>query len=828
MALLVAIGILAGAALAYEILLARLFSILLWHHFAYMIISVALLGIGASGTALGFARGARTSSSFGPGFIGCAVLFAFSSVGGFALAQRVPFNPLEVIWDVHQQFHLARIYLLLALPFFATGAAIGLTFIHYRDRIATIYRADLLGAGAGALLIVALLYVLPPQDCLRIIGGLGFVAATLAALDSGARRSAATLAALAVISTVAWPSSWLQLQPSPYKGLSVALTAPDARVLAQRSSPLGLLTVVGSPVVPFRYAPGLSLSAVSEPPTQLGVFTDAEALTVITRSTGDKSALDYLDQQTTALPYHLLKRPRTLILGAGGGADVLSALYHEAMHIDALELNPDLVDLVRGPFSAFAGGIYQRAGVTVHVAEARSFVEASEQRWDLIQLALLDSFTAAAAGVQALGESPLYTVEALQAYYGHLAPGGLLAITRWLLAPPRDAIKLFATAAVALEQRGASSPGAQLAMIHSWNTATLLIKNGPFNAAEITALREFAEARSFDVAWYPGMSEAEANQFNQVTEPYLYRAAVALLGPARERFLNDYKFYITPATDDRPYFFRSFKWALLPELLAQRAQGGLTQVDAGYLVVLATFLQSVIASLVLILLPLAALRVRHRHHKPGAMTRWQVVLYFLALGFGFIFIEISFIQRFTLFLGHPLAAIAVVLAAFLVFAGLGSGMVASLAERRQAAIVIAVAGIIAFAGIYLMVLPVLLPSLVSLPAPIKTIIALVLIAPLGFAMGLPFPLGLERVSAEAPDLVPWAWGINGCASVVGAVLASILAMHIGFTLVVCIALGLYALAGAILTTGHRHSGHTEEQEECWGSDAPHGNKGLSR
>ncbi len=200
----------------------------------------------------------------------------------------------------------------------------------------------------------------------------------------------------------------------------------------------------------------------------------------------------------------------------------------------------------------------------------------------------------------------------------------------------------------------------------------------------------------------------------------------------------------------------------------------------------------------------------------------------MALGFGFIFIEISFIQRFTLFLGHPLAAIAVVLAAFLVFAGLGSGMAASLASRRHAAIVIAVAGIIAFAGIYLMVLPVLLPSLVSLPAPLKTAIALVLIAPLGFAMGLPFPLGLERVSAEAPDLVPWAWGINGCASVVGAVLASILAMHIGFTLVVCIALGLYALAGVIFTIEHRHSGHTKEQEERWGSDAPHDNKALSR
>jgi hypothetical protein len=800
-ALLAAISILAGAAVAHEILLVRLFSILLWHHFAYMIISVALLGIGASGTALAATRGGRISSHFTVVFTGCAVLFAISAVGGFALAQRVPFNPLEVIWDVGQQLHLAQICLLLALPFFAAGAAIGLSFICFSEQIAAIYRADLLGAGAGALLILALLYVFPPQDCLRVIGGLGFVAAALATWANGARRLTAGLAALAVISTAAWPTSWLQLQPSQYKGLSVALTAPGTQVLTQRSSPLGLLTVVESPIIPFRYAPGLSLGATTEPPPQLGVFTDAEALTVITRFTGDKTTLSYLDQQTSALPYHLLERPHTLILGAGGGADVLSALYHGATRIDALELNPDLVDLVRGPFSAFAGGIYNREDVTLHIAEARSFVEASERRWDLIQLALLDSFTAAAAGVQALGESPLYTVEALQAYYEHLAPGGLLAITRWLLAPPRDSIKLFATAVLTLEQMGASSPGDQLAIIHSWNTATLLMKNGQFNAAELAALRAFANARSFDVAWYPGMTEAEANRFNQLAEPYLYRAATALLGPERGKFLENYKFYIIPATDDRPYFFRSFKWALLPDLVAQRAQGGLTQVDTGYLVVIATLVQSVIASLVLILLPLAILRPEHQHPKHGGLSRWRVALYFLSLGFGFIFIEMSFIQRFTLFLGHPLAAIGVVLATFLVFAGLGSGIAAHFAQRRGTAIVFAAAGIIVFAGTYLIALPILLPALITLPLLAKTAITLVLIAPLGFAMGLPFPLGLERVAAEAPGLVPWAWGINGCASVVGAVLASILAMHTGLTLVVCLALGLYAVAALTLTTG---------------------------
>ena len=515
---------------------------------------------------------------------------------------------------------------------------------------------------------------------------------------------------------------------------------------------------------------------------------------MINRFSGDPSALAYLDQQTAAIPYHLLHRPRTLVLGAGGGSDVLRALHHGAAHVDAVELDPKLVGLVREEFSDFAGGVYDREDVTVHIAEARSFVEGSSRRWDLIQVALLDSFVAAAAGVHALGESSLYTVEALQAYHAHLAPGGLLAITRWLRAPPRDPIKLFATAVRALEQAGVSTPGDQVAMIHSWNTATLLVKKGPFEPAEVARIRAFCEERSFDVAWYPGMSETEANRFNRSAEPYLYHAAAALLGPERERFLDDYQFHVAPATDDRPYFFRFFKWELLPELFALRAQGGLTQVDTGYLVQLGTLVQAAAASLVLILLPLAVLGSR-----PGGapLARWRVATFFVALGFGFIFIEISFIQRFTLFLGHPLAAIAVVLAAFLVFAGLGSGASATLSDRWRAPLAFAAVGIILLAGAYLIALPFAFSKLIGLPLVAKAVLATVLIAPLAFLMGLPFPLGLSRVSAEAPGLVPWAWAINGCASVVGAVLAGILAMHFGFAAVVCSAIMLYALAAAV-------------------------------
>jgi len=320
---------------------------------------------------------------------------------------------------------------------------------------------------------------------------------------------------------------------------------------------------------------------------------------------------------------------------------------------------------------------------------------------------------------------------------------------------------------------GETDPGERLALLHGWDTATLLVKNGHFTRAEIATLRSFAAERQFDVAWHPGMRGDEANHYNRLAKPTLYDAAVALLGPGRSAFLADYRFNVWPATDDRPFFFRFFKWSLLPQLAALRGQGGFVFLDTGYLVVVLALLQAVIASAILILLPLAWLRSgEERRFAPGPL---QVAFYFLLIGFAFLFVEIAFIHRFTLFLGHPLAAISVTLAGFLISAGLGSGTSKRVATRwPQAAIILAVTAIVSLGVVYAMVLPPLFDRLMGLPLSAKVAVAVGLLAPLGFVMGLPFPLGLSRVSDCAPGLVPWAWGINGCASVVAAVMASLL------------------------------------------------------
>jgi hypothetical protein len=472
-----------------------------------------------------------------------------------------------------------------------------------------------------------------------------------------------------------------------------------------------------------------------------------------------------------------------------------------------VELNPQVVDLVRRRYADYAGGIYagglSGGQVRIHIAEARGFVAASAERYDLIQVALLDSFSASSAGLYALSENYLYTIEALQDDLKHLREAGLLAITRWVALPPRDAVKLFGAAVVALQQSGVVDPGSRIALVRSWQTSTLLVKNGVFDAGDIAAIKAFCAERSFDVAFYPGMKPGEANRYNVVAPPDLFDGATALLGPGRDEFLDRYKFHIAPATDDKPHFFHFFKWRSVPELLSLKEQGGLPLLEWGYPVLLATLAQAVLASLLLIAAPAAWVTwagSRQRDSKPLTGSRRRVLVYFAAIGFGFMFIEIAFIQKFVLFLSHPLYAVAVVLFAFLLFAGVGSAASKRWHDRGaqapwhpEAAVVAAIA---LSAVVCLGLLPWLFRNAVALPDLLRIVISAALIAPLAFFMGMLFPMGLARVEATDARLIPWAWAINGCASVTGAVLATLLAIHIGFTAVVFAALALYALAAA--------------------------------
>ena len=790
-----AIALISAAVLAYEVLLMALFSLVQWHHFAYLVVSIALLGFGVSGSLLVF--GARRLETHYRGFAtGQAILFALAAIICFAIAQRLSFNPEELIWDRGHWLRLALVMLLLMLPFLFAANLIGLTLIVYRQRLARIYAADLLGAGVGALAIIALMFVLEPAPALRVVALTGVAAAAVLWLECGGRwRDALGIFAAAVLLVGLIPGSWIEPRVSPYKELSQLLQIPGTRIVEQRFSPLGRLSVVESPTQPLRHAPGLSLNARQEPPPQLALFSDADGMSAITAWDGDSARLAYLDAMTSALPYHVQPMRRVLLLGAGGGADLLQALYHDSRQIDAVEINPQVVDLVANRYGDYSGGIYRLPGVRVFVADARGFLQREGVSYDLIQVPLLDSRAGAAGGVHGLNENFIYTVDALAQALSRLEPGGILALTRWIRLPPRDSLKLFATAAAALERNGSSHPGRQLALIRGLQTSTLLIRNGSFERVDIERIKTFCRERAFDLAYYPDMPRTEANRVNRLDAPYFHDAAVALLGPDAAAFKQAYKFDLEPASDDRPFHHHFARLSTLGELLELRQRGGGALIETGYLTLLLCLGLGLVLSLILILAPLLFLN-RSARSPAASFDRAGVLFYFAALGLGFLLIEISFLQKFILLLQHPIYAAAVVLATFLTSAGLGSAFAqryaASLRARRIT--VYAILLVICCGGLYLLLLGPLLQTAGAWPLPARIGIAIALIAPLGFAMGMPFPLGLAAIQIGPAGLIPWAWGINGCFSVISAVLASLLAIHLGFNLVILIAMGCYLVA----------------------------------
>jgi hypothetical protein len=803
---LLSIGLLSASLLAYEICLMHLFAIIQYHHFAYMIISLALLGYGSSGTFLAIFR-ERLRARYVVYFVSCVVLFGSTAPLSFLLAQAVPFNGLELFWDIRQTFYLALLFLLLFLPFFFGAVAIGMTLDVYRQATANVYGSDLFGAGIGSLIILLLLWLVLPDHLLVAISGMGFVAAAVALSELSVKRSLFKASGLlGLFGLLAVIGHHYPLQPTPYKPLQQYLRVAGAKIVAERSSPLGMVQVLESPNTPLRYAPGMSLVSGREPLEQKGIFINGDGLSAITRFPEKIEQLGYLDQMTSALPYHLQEPQNTLILGIGGGQDILQARYHDLKEITAVELNGQLVDLLTGEYAEYSGNLL-RDHVRVHIGDMRGFMTENRQQFDLIQLALVDSFFPSASGLYALRENYLYTVEAMHEYLHHLAPQGYLAITRWVKNPPRDSLKLLATAVAALQQSGVADVGRHLALVRGWQTSTLLVKAGEFSMVEIDRIKEFCRTRAFDIVFSHATGEDLANRYNLLPDSTFFQAARALVGPDAADFIARYKYNLLPATDDRPYFHHFFKWSALQEFLRLKESGGAALLESGYPILIAVLAVAVVLSYLLIMGPLFLLQ-SSKSQGGREVRRWKVVAYFFFIGVAFLLVEIAWIQKCMLFLHHPVYAISTVIASFLVFAGFGSLCAQQLSEHPFPGKVVCrvITGIVVLCLGSLLFLGKLFALTGDLPLVGRILLTAACVAPLAFLMGMPFPLALSRLADEAGQLVPWAWGINGCGSVISSMLATLLAIHFGFSTVLAVAMLLYVVAACCFPTTGRSCG----------------------
>ena len=803
-----------ASVLAYEILLMRLLSIGQWHNYAYMVISMALLGFGAAGSLLFlFFDRIRRNPEEWLVFLSGATAVSFSL--SFSLSQKVGLDPLQLVWQPTQWWAMLLTYLLIAAPFLLAGGIVGIILTGAGEKAHRMYAVDLLSAGCGALAIVPALYLGTPWSLLPALGGLVIFGAFWCSLHMRSRKIgiATLLVALGMLTLV-----YRILPPVPRihetKSLPMTLAFPDARIEARKVSPLGMIHVVGSSLI--RHVPGLSLNfgldsegREANLPEQKAIFMDADALSPISRFTGDPGELEYLDFTTAALPYHIRQPESTLVIGAGGGSDVLLGLRHHRQKITALESNRQISELMLGPFAEFSGHLFSRPEVRLQVQEARQFLHAREERFDLIQLSLIDSFVTSSGGLYSAAESYLYTTEAFRLYLTHLKESGLLSITRWLKLPPRDSLRIIATALVALRQMSISnSPEQHLLFIRSWKTSTILVSKSPFTPGEIARATKFCDAKSFDLAYYAGMKVDRANRYDIQKSPYYFIGASALCGPEAESFLSRYIFDVSATTDNRPYFSHFFRWDKAPALFQHLNREWLPMIEMGYIFILATLVQAVLAGGVLILSPLLFMRRVHGRssqaaHRQRISDILCTLVYFGCIGVAFMFLEMALLPKYTLLLSHPVYSAAVVLGSVLVFAGCGSISVGWFQAGGKGFLWIAVGVISCWVVFYALAGDRLFEWALKWPFGGRLALGVFLLSIPSFFLGWPFPSGLRFMAGKFPELVPWAWGINGCASVIGAVLGICLAVSIGLRMLMFAACALYLLAIATFHLGFR-------------------------
>ena len=774
--------LIALATLLFEITLIRVLSFSIWYHFAYVVLSTALLGFGASGTLLAI-RPSIGADNLAVALSRFSLASAVSAVAALGFVSLFPLHPMEV-FESSGQLMLLLIYQLVAtIPFFFSGLVISLALRHAAKRVDRLYFWDLLGAGLGCAGAVALMNALsPPGAALLAAGG----SAAAGAVFAPTRPLRGAGAFLGVSLALAAPfADRIPFSAAPSKHLSMQLSANWGEVVFRDWTALfrtDVLQIENPDIFVPKHEWGLSKHAKTVQAPWGFVHHDASASTPIydTRA----GTLDFLDSHILKLPYTIANpEPRVLVIGVGGGRDVIAAQRFGASHVTGVELDPLTVELVSERLAELDAGYFRGPQVELIASEGRHFVKRTNQRFDVIQITGVDTLAVTAQGAYVLAENYLYTVEAFGEYLDKLAPGGLLSIGtgQWDSNNPRATARMVSVARRALLERGAAQPQRHIVVITSDRLlAEVIIKSEPFTPAQIRTLKQNAT----ELGFRPLLLGDESHP--------VFHALATAEGAERQALLDRLRYVVHAITDDSPFFFRFFRWKDLP----RASDLGPMHASALGQLVLAALLVSLTALGALIVL--GPLVVFQRRGVVRGAPALGVLAYFTAVGLGFMLFEISLLQRFVLYLGHPTYSLTVVLFSLITSLGFGSLLSRQWVGRERVVLPSAVAIIAALTLFYVHGLPILQDATLGSSLAVRVACTVAVLAPLGLTLGAFFPLGIRRAEAIHPDLVPWAWGINGCASVTATVLAVVLAMNVGFERVWLLSLAIYAAGVAAL------------------------------
>jgi spermidine synthase len=770
--LLAGLALTSFAALLLELALTRLFSVVLFYHFAFLAISIALLGLGAGGVFAYLLKSHLVSLSTRA----LATRLCMVNAAVIVIVLEIVLHvPVSLTVSGKNFFRLTVMYLAAAVPFFLTGLLVSIVFARETSRIPRLYGADLCGGALACLAVVPLLNWLGGPNAI-LVAATALAAAAMIWSETPVARRNAGLTGLALI----------VLTAANYSGRLIDVVYAKG--------------MFRDPAwVEFARWNALSRVEVDRQGQAKAIVIDADASTYIMNAEVSRWHQTEWERDLMSAPPALanILRPQGefAIIGPGGGVDVLRAVANGSPSVTGIEINPIIATtIMRGRYAAYAQHLYDRPNVHIHVNDGRSFLRATPQRFDVVQMTLVDTWASTAAGAFALSENNLYTVEAFREYFNHLKPDGMIAITRWEFHEPREALRVVAVAMEALHRLGVANPArnfiiaSQGSLDEDGIPVVVLAKKSPFTPDEETAVTRHCDRYAeLDPMYLP--SAPGRNPFSDLiasNDPYA--------------FARNYAYNVTPVNDNAPFFFFTLKAG---QILGEGSlQHGIDwKVNLGVMVLLLVLVISLVAVLALMILPLL-LRGGRSRQSPLPLV------YFVAVGLGYILVEIAFIQRFVLFLGHPTYALTVVIFLLMVSSGAGSLFSRRWLPRTEMGwipILIVLLTLLAF----VFLLPGRLAALVGLDFGYRLIVSGALLIPLGFVMGMPFPTGLRALAASpAPEFpagqnatdnaVEWAWAMNAAASVLGSVLAMVIAIQFGLTVTLACGAAAYLLALVVM------------------------------
>ena len=774
-------ALLSGVVLLLQVALTRIFSVAQFYHFAFLVISLALLGFGASGSLLAiWPRLIRQEIS--PWY---AVGFAVTALMAYDIINHAAFDSYSIAWDSSQVGLLILNLVALAVPFAFAGALIGALLSSAAASAGRIYGANLIGSAVGAILAPVVIQWLGSEQAVVFCVVLAFLAALILARRQWIVTGISVAGLVVGVGLLVTFPERLELQPSPYKTLSHFRLNPDATIVETEQNAYSRLDVVESRTI--HSAPGLSINYLGDIPPQIGLVIDAGNLLPVSQAAETSEGI--LNALPADVAYEIVPDAEVLLLGIAGGLDALVALANEAEQVTIIEPNRLIYDALTNDLREWAG-LAGSERVTLLHNEFRVIARNTQENYDVVQLTLRDNYRPITSGAFTLTEDYTLTVDAFRAYFDLLDSDGVFVASRWLQEPPSESLRMLA---IIIEALDVEDPLQHIVAFRNFQMSTFIVKPTPFTPEEVDTLLQRIEAMRYDLIIAPEMPDDMINQYAVLEEPVYHNLFLELATtPDRRAFYDDYPFEISPSTDNEPFFYHFFRWAQTPEVLENLGRRWQPFGGSGYFVLLALLSFAVLAALLFIILPIT-LRRRFRQAlmRVGGGRVVRVLLYFTALGLAFLMVEVVLIQKYILVLGQPTLAIATVIGALLFFSGIGSTLSPRVPWRY------ALLALVVLLVVYSPLVGLFTSPLLNLSLAPRLVAVALLIAPVGLLLGMPFPKGVTHLQ-DVPDLVPWAWAANGSASVASAVLAVMIALSVGFGGVLIVGAALYLLAALLI------------------------------